>query len=448
MHRKRLAAALLLFVGVLVVHALSPVRTPADSRGTVPQAYAFAQHGTLDVSTVMPEEIWGADYVYLPKGDGTVPRYPVGPALLAVPVVVVADALGYEVEQHVAEGSTFGGLEALLASALVAASTAVLFLIASRELRRITPAVLLAVAFAFGTTVWSDASRSMWQHAPLMLAVLLALWCLPPPAGAPAVVTPSDRVVDLRLLGTGALLGAGLWFRPVAVVPLVVVMAWAILRHRTRGLWLVGGAAAPVVGLAAVNHALHGTWSPVFYHQSSDFSFGSLWDGVAANLFSPSRGALLFEPVLFLVVASVVVGVRRRTFRDLEWIALVSAAGVFASVASNPGWWGGYGYGPRLLTDLVPLVAVACIPLADCWPKDLRQLTLARVGLLALVVALFAWSVGVNALGALSFATWEWNYDPASVDDDPDRAWDWSDPQFLRGTPFAGYERAGPITAP
>jgi hypothetical protein len=39
--------------------------------------------------------------------------------------------------------------------------------------------------------------------------------------------------------------------------------------------------------------------------------------------------------------------------------------------------------------------------------------------------------IGINGRGATSEATAMWNVRPASVDEHPERLWDWRDPQFL-----------------
>jgi hypothetical protein len=44
---------------------------------------------------------------------------------------------------------------------------------------------------------------------------------------------------------------------------------------------------------------------------------------------------------------------------------------------------------------------------------------------------LLALSIGINGRGATSEATAMWNVRPASVDEHPERRWDWRDPQFL-----------------
>jgi len=55
-----------------------------------------------------------------------------------------------------------------------------------------------------------------------------------------------------------------------------------------------------------------------------------------------------------------------------------------------------------------------------------------RVVLAALVVAILAFSVAVQARGALDQSTAEWNWKPVDVGIDRARLWNWTDPQFLR----------------
>ena len=41
-------------------------------------------------------------------------------------------------------------------------------------------------------------------------------------------------------------------------------------------------------------------------------------------------------------------------------------------------------------------------------------------------------SAMIHAQGALFYEPHMWNVNPVNIDSNPDRAWDWRDPQFLR----------------
>jgi hypothetical protein len=92
-------------------------------------------------------------------------------------------------------------------------------------------------------------------------------------------------------------------------------------------------------------------------------------------------------------------------------------------------WWGGYSYGPRLTSDLTPVLIFFLIRVLEAWRgSDWRW----RPRQMLFVVALAA-SLLIHAHGALSFAPHTWNTIPVSVDLRPERVWNWRDPHFLRG---------------
>jgi hypothetical protein len=49
-----------------------------------------------------------------------------------------------------------------------------------------------------------------------------------------------------------------------------------------------------------------------------------------------------------------------------------------------------------------------------------------------LAAAALAWSVLVAGTGAFVYPNEQWNSDPAEVDLNHERLWDWHDPQFVR----------------
>lgn len=88
---------------------------------------------------------------------------------------------------------------------------------------------------------------------------------------------------------------------------------------------------------------------------------------------------------------------------------------------------GGHSYGPRLLTDFLPLFAILLVP---TWQRLDRSLPL-RVGFLALLAV----SIWIQAIGAFYYPSHpgrDWDKTPRNVDWAHDRLWDWRDPQILR----------------
>jgi len=137
-------------------------------------------------------------------------------------------------------------------------------------------------------------------------------------------------------------------------------------------------------------------------------------------LLSPSRGLLIFSPVVVVVFAGLS---RRQLTVDLRWLAmaLLLQFGVYASYSV---WWGGHTFGPRYTSDLL-------VVLAPFGALGLSRIVRSRVGVAAAWL-LFIWSVTVSALGAFVYPHEAWNTTPLEVDRYHDRLDDWSDTQIGR----------------
>jgi hypothetical protein len=86
-------------------------------------------------------------------------------------------------------------------------------------------------------------------------------------------------------------------------------------------------------------------------------------------------------------------------------------------------WWAGYSYGPRYLADVLPALAICAVPAVE-------RLSAARAGRV-LLATLALWGVVVQVIGVY-FDDNTWNRYPASVEQHPERLWQWRDPQILR----------------
>src|SRR2546423_7651739 len=101
-------------------------------------------------------------------------RYPYGTAVLIVPFLLAAEvggkAIGHDPTRQLREHPP-RVLEKGLASVIAALACLALALLAFEATGRLAPALLIGALFAFGTSMWSSASRGLWQHGPLILLV-------------------------------------------------------------------------------------------------------------------------------------------------------------------------------------------------------------------------------------------------------------------------------------
>jgi hypothetical protein len=194
----------------------------------------------------------------------------------------------------------------------------------------------------------------------------------------------------------------------------------------------LAAAAAVVIGLNTVwfGHLLGAVPRLEALHAGVHFVPGSLTASVPAGmlglLISPSRGLLVFSPI----VAIAAVGASRLTQGgwtserpERRWCAAAIAV-QFLLYSTYSVWWGGHTFGPRYALDALPMM----VPLgADGVEIVGRHATGRALAIIALV-----WSVAAAGTGAFVYPSEAWNSDPTEIDRAHGRLWDWRDPQLLR----------------
>jgi hypothetical protein len=301
--------------------------------------------------------------------------YPVLSAALAAPVFAVARAFFQLDELGL---SLAGKLAASLFSALAAA---ILFLAMGRrhgEHDAFVPALL----FALGTGVWST-SQALWQHPAavlfLSLAVLFTLradeddaWA--GRAGLPLALALAARHADLALVGA---LTLGLAVRWPRRLPQLV-------------LWALPGA----VFVLAYQWFYFGSPLRHGFSGATAARFAAPWgEGQLGLLVSPAKGLFVFTPLAMVALVGLVRAWRRgeRAFAGTLGLGVVAH---WLLMGRWSEWHGGASFGPRLMTDALPLLFVFL-------PEGLALA--GRLG-----AALAAFSVAVQALGAFAYdLRWE-----------------------------------------
>ncbi|HEY8518043.1 MAG TPA: hypothetical protein VIS07_21245 [Candidatus Binatia bacterium] len=419
--------ATLLAALVFATHLASPIRTSFDSRWSIHTAVSLAYRGDADLEEYVELLKADDDYAVEWRAGRRFTRFPIGPSLLALPVVVAYDTaarvLGWPSSEDLIRQKRAALLEVLVASLVVALTTALIFLI-GRECSLGTPlAAALALIFAFCTPAWSTASRGLWQHGPAMLASATALYLF---------LLARRREVSAALAGVA--LALGVVMRPTGVVPLAVIAAYVALRHPRQLPAFLLLAAVVLGAFVAANLWSFGAILPSYFRPGGQPVAASRdvpW-ALLGHLVSPNRGLLVFSPVLVLAPVGVLVKAwgRRLDLLDAAAVSTVAAHLLVISFAGQ--WWAGHSYGPRFSTDVLPLLAYLMIPaLALVGARDGgRRVPLVSLGVVGLLVA---WSFFAHYRAATTWDVWAWNGQPINVDERPERAWDWSDMQILRG---------------
>lgn len=240
-------------------------------------AWALATHHSLNLAGVPHHQIpW-----YFNHGGGIYSdRFP-GAILYLAPGYWIANLLGLH---------AFSFVPGVATAALVAAASATIMnrvFVRIFELRAATVATLF---FAFGTGTWSVAANAPWSHTLDQLVIALTLY---------ALAAGRFRIAML-------VVGFVIPVRPVLAISvgtLGVMLAWQ--RRSLR--FLIESAVLALPGLfvlIAYNHAIFGRWSISNGHELGGrigAHYGDLPINVIGTLFSPTRGALFFYPILILL---------------------------------------------------------------------------------------------------------------------------------------------------
>lgn len=424
-------AIVFVFSVVVVVHALSPSVQIGDSRLSVPVAAQVLEHRNLDLRGVSEVESLDDRYDLRVRDGRLLPFFPWPPMLFALPGVAAAELTGQDPASLApSDPNQTWIIEIPTASILVGLTAVLMALIAFQQVsgstaRRRRLAVGTALLFAFATGAWSTGSRALWSHTPSMLLLAAALYL------ALRIERPGWRNPVLF----GACLGGAYIMRPTNAVAVGVFLIWVLLSARHRIAPVLAGIGSVAIPFAAVSLVSYGSVLPPYYAGSR---FGTeitipFAETAAMYLVSPSRGLFVYDPVV--IVAGIGVGIllRGRRFTSLHAAVVTIVVGQWLVIARY-GSTGGSAYGPRLMTDVLPYVVFLAIPVLDAvfdrerWSSSGPLVKVASLGL----VALIAWSVLVNAVGATVRSAYCWSATPVIVDRRPSRIWQWSDPQFLR----------------
>ncbi len=336
-----------------------------DTRVNARVAASLVREGNFTL-----DEYPDAEFPFVREANGHgVSIYPLLPSLLATPVFLVASFF-FSLDET---GVAFAGK--LAASLFSAAAAAFLFLAISRR-HPASDARFAAVVFALGTSVWST-SQALWQHPAavlfLTIALLLALKAEEDPVWAGRAALPLALVVACRH----------------ADVALAAVLAAGILARWPRQvLAFAAWGAGPALFLLAYQWAAFG--SPLEHGFSGTLGrFSEPWGrGQLGLLVSPAKGLLVFTPVVLVALAGLVRAVRRGHER---WLPLVAGGAALAHLCLMGRWseWhGGESFGPRLMTDALPLLLLFL-------PEGI-----ASVGFVGGILA--ALGIGVQLVGAFA----------------------------------------------
>lgn len=418
---RRLAAFLFLLLAVLYnVNGRESGSIDTQPAKYLARSLAVGRAFTLDAEVAAQPEL-GTRASFVQGLDGHWrPGYGIVPGMIAAVPATVVHAIGLvDLEAPLAANL----LAKLTASLLTAGAVTLVFLTLRRSVST-TVSLLTALGLGLGTNYWGSVSQTLGQHECVALGFALALWAW-------------WRVEPLspgRLAG-GAIGLALAGCARMQVAPMIaVLLLWTVSRVGWRAallpLAVVAAAAAAQVSVNVhwFGHPLGATLAAEALHQELHAVPGALAANpvlaAAGLLVSPSRGLLIYSPIVLIALVGIALSLRREARApDLGWLGLAALL-QFVLYATYAVWWGGHTFGPRYLLDvLIPLTPFGAIGVV--WAGRQRSRVVVSSTLLA-------WSLGVAALGAWVYPNDHWNDSPLDVDRAHHRLWEVRDTQIAR----------------
>jgi hypothetical protein len=423
--RRTILVAAALFFGAHALYWSSPNHGMADSQYTLLLSDNLLEHRDIWLERYQLPE----NYRILHSDGHDHYFYPPGSSVLSLPYVAAMRARHLSVVRS--NGSYNEAVESYMNLRLACFVASLFVMLAFLTAHLVLPlgwSVAVAIVAGFGTQIYSTASRSLGADTWGTLVVGLAAYLL---------LRAESQRREPEPVALGSLAAWAYIVRPTNSLTVVALTAYFALWHR-RLLPRLLGAAAFWLALLVCYSLIHFGHLLPLYFRLPVLGGGSFFVSLFGHLLSPSRGFLVYVPVV-VVIAWMAVAYRHH-LRFPRLAALAAAVPVVHLVViAYYRSWGGHSFGPRLFTGTIPwlvLLAVLSLDAVRAAPRRAGRPVLLGAAVLASVL-----SVAINTVLATRHEAADWNVTPVNVDAQPDRIWRWREAQFL--VPFI--DNSGPI---
>jgi hypothetical protein len=407
---------LAIFLALIAIYVVSPVRTPYDSRWSIYEAMSFlhGHDGNLAEYQGMLEQqkFYAIEYHH----GKPYTLFPSGVSFLAVPFVALASIIDPSFSDRI-KTKLPDRFEAFVASFYGALAGTIFYCLLLYRFGSRAIALVASFVFCFETAMWSTATRALWQQGPLILMFVVATMLL---------LRARERAALSQYVGLP--LAMAFVIRPTAAIPIFVLTSYVLVFHRAWFLrYLLWSLVVALPWLAYNLFVYDNILSP--YYMPGRVAGTTVDKALLGNLISPSRGLFVYSPILILGFSGFALALKQAGDRWLSIAFMTIVVLHWLIVSRFPMWWGGDGYGPRLMIDILPFLAyfigfnLPWIAASRGWARGAWIAGMALLGLPSLLL---------NANGAIHRKVYDWNNTPVNLELAPARLWDWRDPQFLR----------------
>ncbi|HHP7244774.1 MAG TPA: hypothetical protein ACFE0H_08825, partial [Elainellaceae cyanobacterium] len=242
-------------------------------------------------------------------------------------------------------------------------------------------------------------------------------------------------------LTAGILCGFIISIRPTSLLFAVTIFLYGVVTYRRQAVYLLLGGTSALLSVAwnvyyFGSGSIVGGYSRQFDVGASsyDLSLSYVSEAFAGLLVSPSEGYLIFAPVAIFAGLGAYQVFQQRSDPDEHLIGALTLACLilFIHYCFYVPWTGGSGsYGPRFLSDTLPVVGLLiCYFLAHFIERRYYQTNQFWTGLLVLFLACYGMGFSIQAVGA--FSDTSWGTVPVPLNYNKTRVWHLTDSRIVR----------------
>jgi hypothetical protein len=340
------ACAILLFSAFCAyqISVCSPITAYAgmDPRGSTLVAQSLIEHGTIRVDGY---KLPAAPWLFEVKNGHTYGTYPLGTPLLVLPFVAMALSQGSDMQ---IDNVDFG-LQKQVAGLTLIVFMCLAYLILRCFAEPVTSA-LTAAGWTLGSGVMSTMGAALWSVNFTVIFECIVVLIL--------VRYFTGKSNRLRPFVVGLFLFAAYLCRPSAALVAVPIAILFWRQSKVAAIKMVATFWVLLLLLCVFSLREFGTGLPGYYSlygaNAAGISFVHWRKALYGLTFGPARGLFVYQPFLFLVLLAVALTIRRLWRNPLFWLAASWIVLDLLLVSRWPMWWGGGGFGSRLLVESFP----------------------------------------------------------------------------------------------
>jgi len=312
-----------------------------------------------------------------------------------------------------------------IAASFIATLSAIFLYMSLKNIFSKKISLFCTLIYAFATETWAISSQALWQQGAVELFLAILIYLI-------VINEKSENNNNFFLMG----LFSGLLFfcRPVDGILLLPIIYYVLVHNPREKFYylcslILASLPFAVYNLYFFNNVFGGYSSLV-----SGFSFnpGAL-NSFLGLLISPNRGLFIFSPICLIAVFGIF-GIKNIKPKKMQYFFILMAISVLCQIIVYSFfnmWWGGWSYGPRFLTGMLPFFIVFLGLYLDKFSKTTWTQKSIRKYFIVFVISLFiCWSVFVQIVGAFYHPDPSWAATP-NIDQNPQRLWDWNDSLIL-----------------